>query len=158
MLSWNRRPESRRESRLLYRIKEEQTRTAQRKIARPKVNEKMIVIYDGSEYCEIEGQKIEEKVDFSIELEKSWQEMHLEKVPRPKVNEKMIVIDDGSEHCEIECQKVDKKADSPIELGKNRQLHREKVVRPKENEKIITVDDGFEYCETEGGAYSSSWN
>ena len=31
----------------------------------------MIVICDGSEYCEIEGQKIEEKVDFSIELEKS---------------------------------------------------------------------------------------
>ena len=100
---------------------------------------------------EKEGQKEEDKVDFSIELENSRQELHREKVARPKGNEKMIVIDDGSEYCEIEGQKKDKKLDFPIELGKNRQeLHRKKVVRSKGNEKMIAVDDGFEYCETGG--------
>ena len=46
---------------------------------------------------EKEDQKAEDKVDFSIELEKSRQELHKEKVVRPKENEKMIVINDGSE-------------------------------------------------------------
>ena len=57
-----------------------------------------------------EGQKVEDKVDFSIELQKSRQELQREKVARPKGNEKMIVTDDGSEYCEIG-QKVDKKVD-----------------------------------------------
>ena len=100
---------------------------------------------------EKEGQKVDEKVDFSIELEKSGQELRREKVVRPKGNEKMIVIDDGSEYCEIEGQKVDEKVDFPIESEKNeRELPREKVVRPKGNEKMIVIDDGSEYCETEG--------
>ena len=63
---------------------------------------------------ETKGQKVEEKVYFSIESEKSRQELHREKVARPKGNEKMLVIDDGSKYCEIEGQKVDKKVDSPI--------------------------------------------
>ena len=96
-----------------------------------------------------EGQKVEDKVDFSIELQKSRQELQREKVARPKGNEKMIVTDDGSEYCEIG-QKVDKKVDFQYNQRKNRQeLHRKKVVRPKGNEKIIAVDDSFEYCETE---------
>ena len=45
---------------------------------------------------EKEGQKVEEKIDFSIQFEKSRQELHREKVARPRENEKMIVIDDGS--------------------------------------------------------------
>ena len=83
---------------------------------------------DNIEKEEKEGQKVEDKVDFSRELEKSRQGLHREKVVRPKGNEKMIVIDDGCEYCEIEGQKVDKKVDFSIELGKNRQeLHRKKV-------------------------------
>ena len=83
---------------------------------------------DNIEKEEKEGQKEEDKADFSIELENSRQELHREKVARPKGNEKMIVIDDVSDYCEIEGQKVDKKVDFPIELGKNRQeLHRKKV-------------------------------
>ena len=78
---------------------------------------------------EKEGQKVEEKVDFSTELEKSRQELHREKVARPKGNEKMIVIDDGSTFCEIEGQKVDNKVDSPIEFKKS-----------KGKEEIITLD------------------
>ena len=106
---------------------------------------------DNIEKEEKEGQKEEDKADFSIELENSRQELHREKVARPKGNEKMIVIDDGSEYCEIEGQKKDKKLDFPIELGKNRQeLHRKKVIRSKGNEKMIAVDDDFEYCETGG--------
>ena len=73
---------------------------------------------DNIEKEETKGQKVEEKVDLSIELEKSRQELHREKVARPKGNEKMLVIDDGSKYCEIEGQKVDKKVDSPI-VGKN---------------------------------------
>ena len=51
----------------------------------------MIVIDDGSEYYEIEGQKVDEKVDFPIELQKSGQELPIEKVVRPKGNEKMVI-------------------------------------------------------------------
>ena len=40
----------------------------------------MIVIDDGCEYCEIEGQKVDKKVDFSIELGKNRQELHRKKV------------------------------------------------------------------------------
>ena len=106
---------------------------------------------DNTKKEEKEGQKVEEKVDLSIELQQSRQALHGEKVARPEENEKMTVMDDGSEYCEIESQKVDKKVESPIELGKTRQeLHREEVVSPKGNENIIAVDDGFEYCETEG--------
>ena len=43
---------------------------------------------------EKESQKVEEKVDFSIELEKNRKELHREKVARHKGNEKMIVLDD----------------------------------------------------------------
>ena len=40
----------------------------------------MIVIDDGSEYCEIEGQKVDKKVDFPKELGKNRQELHRKKV------------------------------------------------------------------------------
>ena len=100
---------------------------------------------------EKEGQEVSEKVDFSVELGKSGQELLREKVLRPKGNEKIIVIDDGSEYCEIDGQKVDEKVDFPIELEKSgEELPREKVVRPKGNEKMIVTDDGSEYYETEG--------
>ena len=46
----------------------------------------MIVIDDGSEYCEIEGQKVDQKVDFPIELEMSGEELLREKLVRPKGN------------------------------------------------------------------------
>ena len=55
----------------------------------------MIVIDDGSEYCEIEGQKVDKKVDFPKELGKNRQELHRKKVVRPKGNEKIIAVDDG---------------------------------------------------------------
>ena len=35
---------------------------------------------------EKEGQKVEEKIDFSIQFEKSRQELHREKVARPREN------------------------------------------------------------------------
>ena len=47
---------------------------------------------------EKKSQKIHEKVDFSIELEKSRRELPREKVERPKGNEKLIAIDDGSQY------------------------------------------------------------
>ena len=98
-----------------------------------------------------EGQKVNEKVEFSIELEKSGQELPSEKVVRLKGDEKMIVIDDGSEYCKIKGQKVCEKVDFLIELEESRQeLPREKVIRPKGNEKMIVTDDGSEYCETKG--------
>ena len=71
------------------------------KVARPKVNEKMIVIDDGSEHCEIECQKVDKKADSPIELGKNRQ-LHREKVVRPKENEKIITVDDGFEYCETE--------------------------------------------------------
>ena len=71
------------------------------KVARPKVNEKMIVVDDGSEDCEIECQKVDKKVDPPIELGKSRQ-LQREKVVRPKENEKIITVDDGFEYCETE--------------------------------------------------------
>ena len=60
----------------------------------------MIVIDDGSEYCEIEGQKVNKKVDFAIELGKNRQKLHRKKAVRPKENEKIIAVDDGFEYCE----------------------------------------------------------
>ena len=59
---------------------------------------------DNIEKAEKESQKVEDKVDCSMELEKSRQELHKEKSERPKRNEKMIVIDDSSEYFEIEGQ------------------------------------------------------
>ena len=98
----------------------------------------MIVIDDGSEYCEIKGQKVDEKVDFPIELEKSERELPREKVVRPKGIEKMIVIGAGSEYCEREGRKMEDKYQGGI--GRNK----EKPVRIK---KVITVEDGPEFCE-----------
>ena len=64
-----------------------------------------------------EGQKVENKLEFFIKLERSRQELPKEVVTRAKGNEKMIAVDVGSEFCGIEGQKVDKKVDFPIELG-----------------------------------------
>ena len=107
------------------------------KVVRPKGNEKMIVIDDGSEYCEIEGQKVE-KVDFPIESEKNERELPREKIVRPKGNEKMIVIDDGSEYCETEGRKMEDKDQGGI--GRNKE-------KPGRIKKVITVEDGPAFCE-----------
>ena len=40
----------------------------------------MIVIDDVSDYCEIEGLKVDKKVDFPIEFGKNRQELHRKKV------------------------------------------------------------------------------
>ena len=98
----------------------------------------MIVIDDGSEYCEIEGQKVDQKVDFPIELEKSEQELPREKVVRPKGNEKMIVIDDGSEYCETEGRKMEDKGQGGIRRNKE---------KPGRIKKVITVEDAPKFCE-----------
>ena len=111
---------------------------------------------DKIEKEEKERQKVNEKVDFSIELEKNGQELPRDKVVRPKGNEKMIVIGDGSEYCETECQKVDEKVNFPIELEKSGQeLPREKVVLLKGNEKMIVIDDGSEYCDPDNTRQTS---
>ena len=93
---------------------------------------------DKIEKKEKEGQKVDEKVDFSIELEKSGQELRREKVVRPKGNEKMIVIDDGSEYCEREGRKMEDKDQGGI--GRNRE-------KPGRIKKVITVEDGPAFCE-----------
>ena len=77
-----------------------------------------------------EGQKVNEKVDFSIELEKSGQELPREKVVRSKGNEKMIVIDDGSEYCETEGRKMEDKNQGGIKRNKE---------KPGRNKKVIAV-------------------
>ena len=69
----------------------------------------MIVIDDGSEYCKIEGQKKDKKLDFPIELGKNRQELHRKKVVRSKGNEKMIAVDDGFEYCETGGRKMENK-------------------------------------------------
>ena len=89
----------------------------------------MIVIDDGSEYCEIESQKVDEKIDFPIELAKSG-ELPREKVVRSKGNEKMIVIDDGSEYCETEGRKMEDKNQAGIKRNKE---------KPGRNKKVIAV-------------------
>ena len=98
----------------------------------------MIVIDDGSEYCEIEGQKVDEKVDFPIESEKNERELPREKIVRPKGNEKMIVIDDGSEYCETEGRKMEDKDQGGI--GRNKE-------KPGRIKKVITAEDGPAFCE-----------
>ena len=98
----------------------------------------MIVIDDGSEYCEIEGQKVDKKVDFHIGLEKSGQELPREKVVRPKGNGKMIVIDDGSEYCETESRKMEDKDQGRIRRNKE---------KPRRIKKVITAEDGPKMCE-----------
>ena len=89
------------------------------KVVRPKGNEKMIVIDVGTEYCEIEGQKVDEN-RFHIELEKSGQELPSEKVVRPKRNGKMIVIDVGTEYCETEGRKMEDKDQGGIRRNKKK--------------------------------------
>ena len=54
----------------------------------------MIVIDGGYEYCEIEDQKVNKKVDFPKELGKNRQELHRKKVVSLKGNEKIIAVDD----------------------------------------------------------------
>ena len=87
---------------------------------------------------EKEDQKVEGKVDFSIELENSRQEMHKEKAVRSKGNEKIIVVNDGFEYCEIGGGKMDNKDQSGTK-GSN-----EKTLRIK---KMITVEDDSVICE-----------
>ena len=87
---------------------------------------------------EKEGQKVDEKVDFSVGLEKSGQELPRERVVTPKGNEKMIVIDDGSECCETEGRKMEDKDEGGI--GRNKE-------KPGRIKKVITVEDGPGFCE-----------
>ena len=89
------------------------------KVVRPKGNEKMIVIDDGSEYCEIEGQKVDEN-RFHIELKKSGQELPSEKIVKPKRNGKMIVIDVDAEYCETEGRKMEDKDQGGIRRNKKK--------------------------------------
>ena len=98
----------------------------------------MIVIDDGSEYCEIEGQKVDKKVDSPIELGKSRQELHREKVVRTNGKEKIIAVDDGFENCETEGRKMENKDQGGIKRSK------EKPLRTK---KLITTVDGSAICE-----------
>ena len=67
-------------------------------------------------------QKIHEEVDFSIELEKSRQELPGEKVVRPKGNEKLIAIDDGSQYCETEGRKMEDKDQGGIKRSKEKSI------------------------------------
>ena len=71
---------------------------------------------------EKKSQKIHEEVDFSIELEKSRQELPGEKVVRPKRNEKLIPIDDGSQYCETEGRKVEDKDQGGIKTIKEKSV------------------------------------
>ena len=98
----------------------------------------MIVVDDGSEHCETEGQKVDEKVDFPIELEKSGEELPREKVVRSKGNEKVIVIADGSEYYETEGRKMENKNQGGIRRSKE---------KPGRIKKVITVEDGPKFCE-----------
>ena len=98
----------------------------------------MIVIDDSSEYFEIEGQKVDKKVDFPIEWSKDREELHRKKVARPKGNEKITAVDDGFEYCETGGRKMENKDQGGIE-GSN-----EKPLRIK---KMITVEDGSAVCE-----------
>ena len=93
----------------------------------------MIVIDDGSEYCEIEGQKVDKKVDFPIKLGKNRQELHTKKVVRPKVNEKILAVGDGFEYCETGGIKMENKDQDGIKRSN------EKPLRIKN---MITVEDG----------------
>ena len=93
---------------------------------------------DNIEKEEKDSQKIEEKIDFSIQLEKSRQELHREKVVRPKGNEKIIAVDDGFECCETEGRKMENKDQGGIKRSN------EKPLRIK---KMITVEDGSAICE-----------
>ena len=78
----------------------------------------MIVIDDDSEYCEIESQKVDKKVDSPTELWKSSQELHREKVVRPKGNEKIIAVGDGFEYCETGGRKMGHKDQGGINRSK----------------------------------------
>ena len=97
----------------------------------------MIVIDDGSKYCEIEGQKVDEKVNFPIELQKSGEVLPREKVVRPKENEGMIVKDYGSEYCETECIKMEDKIQEGIRRSKD---------KPGRIKKVTTVENGLKFC------------
>ena len=87
----------------------------------------MIVIGDGSEYCEIEGQKVDKKVDSPIELGKSRQELHREKVVRTNGKEKVIAVDDGFENCETEGRKMENKDQGGIKRNNEKPLRIKKM-------------------------------
>ena len=93
----------------------------------------MIVLDDGSEFCEIEGQKLEEKVDSPIELGKSRQKLHREKVVSPKGNEKIIAVDDGFEYWKTEGRKMENNDQGGIKRSNN---------KPLRIKKLISVEDG----------------
>ena len=71
---------------------------------------------------EKKSHKIHEKVNFSIELEKSRRELPREKVERPKGNEKLIAIDDGSQYCETEGRKMEDKDQGGIKRRKEKSI------------------------------------
>ena len=93
----------------------------------------MIVLDDGSGPCEIEGQKLEEKVDSPIELGKSRQKLHREKVVRPKGNEKIIAVDDGFEYWKTEGRKMENNDQGGIKRSND---------KPLRIKKLISVEDG----------------
>ena len=78
----------------------------------------MTVMDDGSEYCEIESQKVDKKVESPIELGKTRQELHREEVVSPKGNENIIAVDDGFEYCETEGRKMENKDQGGIKRSK----------------------------------------
>ena len=98
----------------------------------------MIVIDDGSGYCEIESQKVDKKIDSPIELGKSSQELHREKVVRPKGNENIIAAGDGFEYCETGGRKMGHKDQGGINRSKE---------KPLKTKKMITVEDDAAICE-----------
>ena len=60
------------------------------KVVRPEGNEKMIVIDDGSEYCETEGRKMEDKDQGGIGRNRE----------KPGRIKKVITVEDGPAFCE----------------------------------------------------------
>ena len=65
-------------------------------------------------FCKENNNNIEKKWEkrpesFSVELEKSGQELSREKVVRRKRNGKLIFVDDGSEYCETEGRNMENK-------------------------------------------------